>query len=287
LRLKGARGAGPRASGTARSRPRGGRRGRNRRIREPLARRGARLALRCARLALLVSIIPALGAAGWLAYETLTTTEALAVKTIKVSGAKRVTREEVIAISGIEPGMNILTFNTARTVERLESDPWIERASVERRAPDTVRIEITERVPVALVKLDAMYVMDASGVVFKEYSPEDELDLPVITGFTKDGLRRDMAGLTRGVVELMAVLGGTEGFNLDDVSEIHADAVFGLSVYTLEEGVRLDLGTGNIRAKLASFERVRALRGGVLSGIEAIDLSDYRSVVVSFVTNVV
>ena len=137
------------------------------------------------------------------------------------------------------------------------------------------------------MKLDALYVMDTSGVIFKKYSAEEGLDLPVVTGLSKESLASGGENLEERLMELISVLTNRSGFNITNVSEINIDADHGLSLFTLDEGVRLDVGMGSFEEKLASFEKILGTRGGVLKGIEAFDLNNYREVIVRFTTDVV
>jgi len=260
---------------------------RNRRHREPLIKRGIRALARFAKVAAVLVAVPALAYGGWLAYREITTSERLAIEKIEIAGTRRVSDDDIYDLAGIEQGDNILSFRESTVAENIKRNPWVEDVNISRSLPSKVIIEVTEREPLALVKLDTMYVMDSSGVVFKKFSGSDVLDLPVITGLTMDGLKESTGELEAGLLELIRTLKGREGFNLAKVSEIHADRVFGLSVYTLDEGVRLDVGLSGFAPKLASYEKILKTRGGSLNGIEAMDLNNYREVVVRFSANVV
>lgn len=279
-----------------RKRPRG-----NRKRREPLLSRVRRRAARAAKTVLVAVLVPAAGYASWLLYGAVTTTHHLAVERVVVTGTERVSESEVLALASAEiagaigpdgeeaagaglVGANMFSFSTARVEEGIEENPWIDRAELRRRPPHTVKIDVTERRPLALVRMDRLYVMDERGVVFKEFHPGDGLDLPVITGLDA---RDEAPGLPEDkLLALVGILRGREGFNLDRVSEIHVDAVYGLTVYTLDDGVRLELGTSRFEDKLVSFEKILMARNGSLAGIEAMDLTNSREVIVRFTTNV-
>lgn len=258
---------------------------RNRRKqKEPFSARVRGRALRVLKAAAVLAVLPALAYGAVRFYRVLVTTEYLAVTSVAVTGAVRVAPEEAVELSGITEGQNMLSFSAGDVVEALKTNPWVKKASLKRMLPGSVEIVITERVPAALVHLDgALYVMDASGTVFKKYAAADGLDLPVVTGLTKDALKEGGAEAA-GLMELMAALKAREGFNLSNVSEINVDPVFGLSIYTLDEGVRLAVGSGSFAGKLASFDKVVAQRGGALGGIEEMDLNNSRAVVVRFTT---
>lgn len=260
---------------------------RNRRIGEPFGVRAKRFVSRAFKVTLVVTVLPSAAYGAYRLYNGIITTPRLGVNMINVTGAARLSREEVIGLSKIQEGQNIFSFKAADVASAIKENPWIEEAKVKRSLPDTVEIEVREREPVALIRLDELYVMDSSGVVFKKASVDDSLDLPVVTGLTAEMLKEDARSLEDRLLALIDVLAEREGFDLAQVSEINVDPVFGLSIYTVEDGVRLEVGLDGFEEKLASFERILKLRGGELRGIEAMDFSNAREVVVRFSTNVV
>lgn len=259
----------------------------NRRHRDPLATRAARSAKRWTRVLAFALPVPALAFGAWWAYGQMKATEYFALKDITVVGASRAVPEELVAASGLVQGQNLFTFSKDEVASRLKANPWLESVEIDRDLPGSIEITVRERNPIAIVKLDALYVMDSKGVVFKRYSGEEGLDLPVVTGLSKESLASDGENLETRLMELISVLTNRSGFNITNVSEIKIDADHGLSLFTLDEGVRLDVGMGSFEEKLASFEKILSTRGGVLKGIEAFDLNNHREVIVKFSTDVV
>ena len=260
---------------------------RNRRHREPLATRASRSAKKWGKILAFTLPLPAIAFGAWWAYGKVTTSEYLAVKDITVIGAERVAPEEVVAASGIVQGQNLFSFSKDEVTARLKANPWLESVEIDREVPGSIEITVRERAAIALVKLDVLYVMDSKGVIFKKYSAEEGLDLPVVTGLSKESLSSATENLEERLMELISVLTNRSGFNITNVSEINIDADHGLSLFTLDEGVRLEVGMGSFEEKLASFEKILGTRGGVLKGIEAFDLNNYREVIVRFTTDVV
>ena len=70
---------------------------------------------------------------------------------IKVTGTSQVTPQRILALAGVGPGTNLFWFNSGTAEKRLESDPWIRRAVVQRSLPSTLRISIEERRPAAQI----------------------------------------------------------------------------------------------------------------------------------------
>lgn len=266
----------------------------NKRARPPLLRRAGTFIGRYGKAAMVTAAIPAAIIGVYAGYRELMTTPYLALTEIAVTGAKRLSKEEVIEESGIELGQNILSYSVSDVVDGLKQDPWIAQAWIARTGLDSVRIEIKEREPLALVRFerpgtpDRLRIMDSTGVVFTEYTHEDALDLPVITGVSDTGWAEHNGGWSApAVMGIIQFLKERKGFNINDVSEIRVDGVFGLTIYTLKDGVRLSVGTDGFKEQFEAFDRIVASRGGTLNGIEAMNLIKPGEVVVRFTTNMI
>ncbi len=67
----------------------------------------------------------------------------------------------------------------------LESLPWVEHADVQRVLPNRIRVEITERTPVAFLRgANELSLMDAYGVIL-ERPVEGEFRFPVVSGIAR------------------------------------------------------------------------------------------------------
>ena len=73
----------------------------------------------------------------------------VAVKTVRVEGAKYADSALVRSVSDSLKGKSVLTVDTKTAQERLESDPWIKSARITTSLPSRVLIQINERIPVA------------------------------------------------------------------------------------------------------------------------------------------
>jgi cell division protein FtsQ len=98
------------------------------------------------RLGLVVVVISALVFAA----VAVSRSSLLAVRTIDVTGASRLTTERVIARAHIDGSTNALWLDEHAVEWRLERHPWISEAFVSVALPSTVRISIVEWTPVAV-----------------------------------------------------------------------------------------------------------------------------------------
>lgn len=206
----------------------------------------------------------------------------LEVEAIEVSKLRHLTRDEVVVLSGVRPGDPMLGLKLRHIGEQLAKNPWIETVQVRRYFPHTLSIEVVEREPVAVVNMGYLYYMDAKGEVFKPLTQGDSLNFPVITGVTEEELARDPKGAKEtlaSAVALMDLLKKGRSFTLADVSEIHIDKGFGLTLFTAAGGVPVRLGTEGYEAKLARFATVYWELKEQMAAVEYIDC-DYQDKII-------
>jgi len=155
-----------------------------------------------------VGVLLALVGALWL----LSRTALLDVDQVQVSGTSRMTADEVVASSGVTVGEPLLSVDTDAVSRRLEQEPWIRTAAVERSWSGDIRIAVVERIPVGrVVDTDGVVqLIDGSEVVLGAASADDA-GLPEIRGVSSDSL--DLAGLLPTGVRsrVVAVVGLDDG----------------------------------------------------------------------------
>ncbi|GAB3286510.1 FtsQ-type POTRA domain-containing protein [Sinomonas notoginsengisoli] len=143
---------------------------------EPLGRRRRRRVLIGAAVAVL--LVAAL-------FAVLLFTRLVAVRTITVQGTHLLSAQKVESVLEPVRGKPLVTVGSdevARLVGR-----FVEVKSARSRAvpPDTLVVQIVERVPVAVVKQDAkLLVVDGDGVVLGEARDTSQYAVPVIDGST-------------------------------------------------------------------------------------------------------
>ena len=105
----------------------------------------------------------------------------LRLREVLLVGRRHVPREAVLAASGLELGSPMLTLDPGRMRTRLERNPWIKRARVTTRFPDTVFIEIEESRPFALWQRDGrLRMVDEQGEVIADRDLHRYTHLPLI-----------------------------------------------------------------------------------------------------------
>jgi cell division protein FtsQ len=122
-------------------------------------------------------------------------------------------------------------------------------------------VAVTERRAVALVDLGGLYLVEAGGHVFKRAAPGDGLDLPLVTGFTRDDYvqrRGDVEPLLQGALSLARAWAEAGLGRQLPLAEIHLDGTEGVTVYAGEQGTQIRLGGGEPAPKLQRLQTVLA-----------------------------
>jgi len=181
---------------------------------------------------------------------------------VDVIGIRHLSRSEIVEASEVERGANLLAIDLRAVAARLKRHAWISSASVYRRFPGQLIIEIEERTPRAILAADKLYYIDQQAEFFTRLLPGDPVDLPLFTGVKPDELQsngseiREMIRNGLNLLELMERAGS--GLNPNGIAEIRLDLDEGLSLYT-RSGRLLVLGRKDFESKLHRYGRLKKL----------------------------
>jgi cell division protein FtsQ len=107
---------------------------------------------------------------------------------IEIVGNTHITREQLLDIFGDDLERNLFKVSLADRRRQLEALPWVQRATVMRLLPDHLRIEITERTPVAFVRQGTQIgLVDATGILLDmppNVAGDPQYSFPVVTGLS-------------------------------------------------------------------------------------------------------
>ena len=95
----------------------------------------------------------------------------LAVKGVDVRGVHELSATEVRSAAAVPEGQALARVDLERIRTRVQAIAAVRSADVSREWPDKVRIDVTERTPVAVVEIAGQLKgMDDQGVVFRDYA---------------------------------------------------------------------------------------------------------------------
>lgn len=112
-----------------------------------------------------------------------------AIRHITISGLQHVDRKAVLSLLDLPSDASLLSINSSRLSDRLETHPWVANASVGRILPHTLAIAVTERRAAAVLhSREGHILLDAQGHVLSTEAESRSLDLPVLVGLHSAGL---------------------------------------------------------------------------------------------------
>jgi len=135
----------------------------------------------------------------WAKTTTLAATQemGLSVENIMVEGRVNTNASVLLGLINIEKGDALLSFDPMAAKILIERITWVETARVERRFPDTIYVNIIERMPLALFHDgNTLVLLDQKGKAITDHNLERFKNLLVLSG----------KGAAQNALEFMALL---------------------------------------------------------------------------------
>jgi hypothetical protein len=189
----------------------------------------------------------------WLLDKFLYQNEAFIIRNIHVQTDGVVATNHLARWAMIKPGQNLLALDLGKVKRDLELFPVIQTASVERLLPNTLRLRVTERVPVAQVPVAQLrqgggveqvaYNIDEFGFIFPPLDPRlrskpveaVEGVLPIISGADVREVRPGRSvesEQVKAALRLIVEFDHSEMFGFVELQRIDVSAPELLHVYT-------------------------------------------------------
>ncbi len=116
-------------------------------------------------------------------FHGMTADAGLSVEDVLVEGRKRTNAKAILNKLDVERGTPILSFSPSEAKAKIELLPWVKQAIVERRLPNVIYVQLTERQPLALWQQEGvLHVIDQSGEVIPTAKAAKFSSLPLIVG---------------------------------------------------------------------------------------------------------
>lgn len=134
------------------------------------------------RLVQLIVFLAIIGGSAYAIYHYLIQSERFNIATIRIIGANLLDEQEILLTAGITVADNLVTVDIDEVKQKVEAMPFIKSCEVKRFMPDTIVIEVQERVPVAAVMINNhLYEVGIEGVVLREIDSLARHTGPMIT----------------------------------------------------------------------------------------------------------
>ena len=207
---------------------------------------------------------------------------------IEVNGNHIVSREAVLQQFARDRGRSVLRVPLDSRRSALEEISWIESAMVQRILPNRIRVDLTERTPIAFLRNGTeLALIDAHGVILDRPRGED-LQFPIVTGLTENMPREERGKRMQTYQEFLKDIDLVRSGSSDRVSEIDLAnpkdlraVMTGIANITDPQALTIHFGasdfTGKYRMVVENFAQWQASNGRVHS----IDLQYAKQVVLN------
>jgi cell division protein FtsQ len=207
---------------------------------------------------------------------------------IELTGNHIVSREAVLQPFARDRNRSVLRVPLDARRSQLEELPWVESASVQRILPNRIRVELTERTPIAFLRNGSeLALIDAHGVILNRPEGED-LHFPIVAGLPESMPREEREKRMQTYQEFLRDADLVRAESSDRVSEVDLTnakdlrvVMTGLSSAADSQAVTIHFGnsefTGKYRMLIDNFAQWQANAGRV----QSIDLQYSRQVVVN------
>lgn len=231
--------------------------------------------VRLTRILAAVTLLAGVVAGSWEGYRRLVRMPYFRVAEVYVEGNLQVATDEVVASLGLPPDTSLLEVDLSTLSRRILQNPWIKEASVRRRLPLALTIQVVERVPEAVFIADRRYLLSADGVILTDLDGDDLPTLPTLRAATPRRVRPGDRVLSSEMAQGLAVWRQFQLANAVQGERAHEIAIGGDGSYTVNLGQQMPiirLHAQDMQEQLRRLGAALAASGRTLGTFAAVDL---------------
>lgn len=216
------------------------------------------------------------------AHRFVTASDYFAITKVIFAGQNILAGENLEERLGPIGGKSIFLQDMKILEKKLAAHPWIQSVSVTRRLPNSLYVQIVERIPYARIQLDEVYLLDNFGILLDRAAPEYS-HLPLITGIKAGTAQPGEYAASKNIIsglKIMHYLNQLEFFLDDPFNTVRIKNDYRLTFTSSSRGIKvhflaatIDEGFKNLKLILNAIE-AKGLE------VEYIDLSFKDKVVI-------
>ena len=207
---------------------------------------------------------------------------------IDLTGNHIVVRDSVVGIFKPDAGKSVLTIPLDKRRSELEQIGWVESASVQRILPNRLRVEVTERTPIAFVRNGSeIALIDSHGVILDRPSDQD-MRFPIVSGVTDSLAREERERRMAIYQDLVRSLDVVHSGSSDLLSEVDLSnpknvriVMAGIPGVNATQAVNIKFGAGDFVSKYRLLEENFAQWQANAGCVHSVDLQFTRQVVLN------
>jgi len=254
------------------------------------------------RLGLMILLVPVCTALGlylfwrageWALDKFVYENSTFAIQSIEVQTDGVIAPEQLRRWTNVKPGANLIALDLASVKRNLELVSAIDSVSVERVLPCTLKVRVTERVPVAQVNVPvadasggiavSVYQLDQNGFAMKPLDsrlcviPLSQMsaELPAVTGLNGYQLQpghRVESPQAQAALQLISAFDHSPMAGLVDLRRVDVSSP-GVVVATTGQGAEITFALENLEQQLARWRKIYDLGQSMNKAIASADLA--------------
>ncbi|MBI1803256.1 MAG: FtsQ-type POTRA domain-containing protein [Ignavibacteria bacterium] len=187
--------------------------------------------------------------------------DSLTIRKYDVLGIRIVSKQEIAMIAQAVVSKDASMYGTDIGIiqEKIAAQPFIKSVTVTRQMPDVLRVQVTERDPIASLNIGhQMYYVDIDGVLLPYTQSSEKLDVPVISGINGiEHVRTGEVASNNDVYQAIDILKTSQAIDSSQyrfISEVNMNNGGDITIYSADVGVPIILGRGDVAKKLVTLQ---------------------------------
>lgn len=187
-------------------------------------------------------------------YLFLISWERLNIREVEIVCAKETIQNDIGRYLAGKYLGNILLLDIERLQEQLASHRWIKSIHIRKIFPSSIKIDIEERIPTALLEKNLIYMIDNDGILLEQIHPDSMPDLPLL--IDKGQFQKD---LDQKLALAWECLDSLEAQDRDRIAVIDLSDYENVSIKYEGSKTWLKLGNDQFHEKIQVFHNNMAL----------------------------
>ena len=193
------------------------------------------------------------------------------VNNVQINGVSHLTSQEITEIAAVPADSTLLRLDAAGIKQRLEDNAWVQSATIHRSLPDTIVIDVTERTPGAVVRInDKQTWVISTDSSWLSAATEDDWNNDMRIIDVSNSIAQPVSGsecTDGGIKNALAILDGISDDLKSQIQSISAESSIKTSL-NLKNGITVAFGdSSNIQLKEAAINELLSRYAGKISYI--------------------
>ena len=177
---------------------------------------------------------------------------------VDVDGAEYIDSDEILSAAAIEIGKNIFDVDLRKVSETLENQFTADDFTIYKRLPNSIRISVNEKTPVALLNVKELIGVDKNGVPLPHIGAELAANLPILTGISTVASLSDstVSERLKAGLELLEKIKDNAPSTYKRISEINVSNMNTLGISLIDNGLEVIIGEKDWIRKIPVLDKV-------------------------------